>query len=83
MKINSLASILICICFISSCGIKKYSKTMEQLSTTEIINVKFTEKQISEDIDYFIKSVEEVSPFPYKCRFTHNSSLNERVKAKR
>ena len=38
---------------------------MEQLSTTEIINIKYTEKQISEDIDYLIKSVEEVSPFPY------------------
>ena len=38
---------------------------MQQMSTTEIINVKYTEKQISEDINYFIKSVEEVSPFPY------------------
>jgi len=54
-----------CLFFISSCGIKKYSKTMQQMSTTEIINVKYTEKQISEDINYFIKSVEEVSPFPY------------------
>ena len=58
--ITTLSSILI-----YSCGIKKYSATMQQMSTTEIINVKYTEKQILEDIDYFIKSVEEVSPFPY------------------
>ena len=38
---------------------------MEQMTTTEIKNVVYTEKMISEDIDYFIKSVEEVAPFPY------------------
>lgn len=65
MKRKSLVFFTISVFLVSSCGIKKYSNTMEQLSTTEIINVKYTEKQISEDIDYFIKSVEEVSPFPY------------------
>ena len=58
--ITTLSSILF-----YSCGIKKYSATMEQMTTTEIKNVVYTEKMISEDIDYFIKSVEEVSPFPY------------------
>ncbi|MFO0356315.1 MAG: S41 family peptidase [Sphingobacteriaceae bacterium] len=58
--ITALSSILF-----YSCGIKKYSVTMKKMSTTEIINIKYTEKQICEDIDYFIKSVEEVSPFPY------------------
>lgn len=65
MKIKSLAFFTISVILISSCGIKKYGSTMEQMSTTEIKNVIYTEKQISEDIDYFIKSVEEVSPFPY------------------
>lgn len=65
MKRKSLVFFTISVFLFLSCGVKKYSNTMEQLSTTEIINVKFTEKQISEDIDYFIKSVEEVSPFPY------------------
>lgn len=65
MKRKSLVFFTISVFLVLSCGIKKYSNTMEQLSTTEIINVKYTEKQISEDIDYFIKSVEEVAPFPY------------------
>ena len=65
MKRKSLVFFTISVFLVLSCGIKKYSNTMEQLSTTEIINVKCTEKQISEDIDYFIKSVEEVAPFPY------------------
>jgi len=64
------ASKLLAIIFISSilfysCGIKKYSATMKQMTTTEIKNVVYTEKMISQDIDYFIKSVEEVTPFPY------------------
>lgn len=49
----------------SACGIKKYTATLEELSTTETKNVVYTEKQIAEDIDYFIQAVEEVSPFPY------------------
>ena len=38
---------------------------MKQMSTTEIKNINYDEKQIAEDIDFFIKSVEEISPFPY------------------
>jgi hypothetical protein len=50
---------------ITSCGIKKYTTTMEQMMITETKDIVYTEKEIAEDIDYFIKSVEEVSPFPY------------------
>ena len=38
---------------------------MEQMMITETKDIVYTEKEITEDIDYFIKSVEEVSPFPY------------------
>jgi hypothetical protein len=38
---------------------------MKQMSTTEIKNIIYAEKQIAEDINFFIKSVEEISPFPY------------------
>jgi hypothetical protein len=50
---------------ISSCGIKKYTTTMEQMMITETKDIEYSEKEIAEDIDYFIKSVEEVSPFSY------------------
>lgn len=39
--------------------------TMEQMITTETKNIVYTEKEIAEDIDFFIRSVEEVAPFPY------------------
>lgn len=38
---------------------------MEQMITTETKNIVYTEKEIAEDIDFFIRSVEEVAPFPY------------------
>ena len=38
---------------------------MEQMMITETKDIVYTEKEIAEDIDYFIKSAEEVSPFPY------------------
>jgi len=38
---------------------------MEQMTTTETKNNVYTEKEIAEDIDFFIRSVEEVAPFPY------------------
>ncbi|MCA6379121.1 MAG: S41 family peptidase [Cytophagales bacterium] len=65
MKIKSFASALIGLILCSACGIKKYTSTMTSLTTTEVKNVVYSEKEIEQDIDYFIKSVEEVSPFPY------------------
>ena len=57
--------IVISVSIINACGIKKYTTTMEQMMITETKDIVYTEKEIAEDIDYFIKSVEEVSPFPY------------------
>jgi len=56
---------VISLALITSCGIKKYTTTMEQMMITETKDIVYKEKEIWEDIDYFIKSVEEVSPFPY------------------
>lgn len=56
---------VISLALITSCGIKKYTTTMEQMMITETKDIVYKEKEISEDIDYFIKSVEEASPFPY------------------
>jgi hypothetical protein len=63
--IGSILFIVISTSIITSCGIKKYTTTMEQMMITETKDIVYTEKEIAEDIDYFIKSVEEVSPFPY------------------
>ncbi len=38
---------------------------MELLTTTETKNKVYIEKEIAEDIDFFVRSVEEVAPFPY------------------
>jgi hypothetical protein len=61
----SILFIVISVSIITACGIKKYTTTMEQMMITETKDIVYTEKEIAEDIDYFIKSVEEVSPFPY------------------
>lgn len=61
----SILLMVISMSIITSCGIKKYTTTMQQMMITETKDIVYTEKEISEDIDYFIKSVEEVSPFPY------------------
>jgi hypothetical protein len=63
--IESILFIAISTSIITSCGIKKYTTTMDQMMITETKDIVYTEKEIAEDIDYFIKSVEEVSPFPY------------------
>jgi hypothetical protein len=63
--IESIHFIVISTSIITSCGIKKYTTTMEQMMITETKDIVYTEKEIAEDIDYFIKSVEEVSPFSY------------------
>jgi hypothetical protein len=63
--IGSILLMVINVSIITSCGIKKYTTTMEQMMITETKDIVYTEKEIAEDIDYFIKSVEEVSPFPY------------------
>ncbi len=63
--IGNVLLIVISISMITSCGIKKYTTTMEQMMITETKDIGYTDKEIAEDIDYFIKSVEEVSPFPY------------------
>jgi hypothetical protein len=63
--IESIHFIVISTSIITSCGIKKYTTTMEQMMITETKDIVYIEKEIAEDIDYFIKSVEEVSPFPY------------------
>lgn len=65
MTRNSFANMFIFSIMLSACGIQKYTSTMEQLSTTEIKNTLYSEKEISEDIDYLIRSVEEVAPYPY------------------
>lgn len=61
----SILLMVISMSIITSCGIKKYTTTMQQMIITETKDIVYKEKEISEDIDYFIKSVEEVSPFPY------------------
>ena len=61
----SILFIVISVSMITACGIKKYTTTMEQMMITETKDIVYTEKEIAEDIEYFIKSVEEVSPFPY------------------
>jgi len=63
--IGSILFMIISMSIISSCGIKKYATTMEQMMITETKDIEYSEKEIAEDIYYFIKSVEEVSPFPY------------------
>jgi C-terminal processing protease CtpA/Prc len=65
IKISNIFFIVIASTIISSCGIKKYTTTMEQMMITETKDIVYREKEIAVDIDYLIKSVEEVSPFPY------------------
>jgi hypothetical protein len=65
MKVKTLVFTLFGLFLFYSCGIKKYSTSMEQMMITETKNIKYTEKEINQDIDYFIQSVEQVCPFPY------------------
>lgn len=65
IRLKHFAFLVIITSVFTSCGIRKYSTTMEQMMTTETQDIMYTEKEIGEDIDYFIQSVEEVSPFPY------------------
>ena len=60
--IGNVLLIVISISMITSCGIKKYTTTMEQMMITETKDIGYTDKEIAEDIDYFIKSVEEKFP---------------------
>lgn len=63
--IGGILFVLISAAIYAGYGINKYTTTMEQMMITETKDIVYKEKEISEDIDYFIKSVEEVSPFPY------------------
>jgi len=65
MKSNSWSVLALVLVVLPACGIRKYTSKLEEMSTTGIRNSVYTEQEIAEDIDYFIRSVEEVSPFPY------------------
>ena len=65
MKEKSIIVVAISLFLFTGCGINKYTSIMEQMTTTEIKNVIYTEKMITEDIDFFIKSIEQVCPYPY------------------
>lgn len=50
---------------LSGCGIQKFQRSVMESMTTEVKSQSYTKNQVQEDIDFYLKTMNEVCPFPY------------------
>ena len=68
---------------LSGCGIQKFERSVMESMTTEVKSQSYTKNQVQEDIDFYLKSMNEMCPFPYlNTDSTKVYEIARRIKSK-